>query len=50
MWNRATGGVTVQFLPQRDPVFCYGADKFGKCHLLLGDAETCRNAESCKWR
>ncbi len=31
----------------QEPVFCYGADEFGKCHLLAGTAETCRNVEPC---
>ena len=34
-------------LQSQEPVFCYGADEFGKCHLFAGTAESCRHAEPC---
>ncbi len=40
----------IPFVPAfQEPVFCYGADQFGKCRLLAGNAETCQNVEPCNW-
>jgi hypothetical protein len=34
-------------LQSQEPVFCYGADEFGKCRLFAGTAESCRHVEPC---